>query len=263
MNRPDKEKIFYTRTYRRMKLNLKQSLIFVGVAVLPVLLIFLIYLEKLIQGVIKLSRWVLSQVIPVNTIKILSADYSGIWTIEYIDLPTKYPQFLTVLLHLTVCMVILAIMNWLRKTGRPMAIFLLYCMFIHVVNCVFFLFALDALPYTIGDYSELYLKQQIGIWIMFIVMAGVVLGSWGSAAIGYRIAAFAGICAYSLLFGTVRYILFLFILYRFSVIYMAIMFFVIGPMVDFAYFVMIYAAFMNKMTQQYESGNKRGEWGWS
>lgn len=259
----DKEKIFYTRTYRRMRLNIKHSIIFCCALVLPVLLIFLFQLENLTKGIIDISYWALSQVIPESNIKIMTGDYAGIWTVEFLSLPTTYPKFNTVCIHLLLCLIILAIMNWLRKTGRPMAIFLLYCMFIHVVNSVYFLFSQDTFPYSTADYSELYIKQQIGVWMMFIIMAGLVLGTWGSAYLRHRVAAFASICVYSLLFGVARYIIYLYVLYRFSIIYMAIMFFVIGPMVDFAYFVMIYASFMNKMTQKYEKGDKRGEWGWS
>ncbi len=259
----NKEKIFYARTYRRMKINVKHSIVFGCVFVLPALFLYFLLLENIINGVVQFSYWVLTQIVPGDVIQIQTTDYAKFWEMSYLVLPTSYPQFKTACIHLLICLMILAVISCLRKTGRPMAIFSLYCMFVHVINCTYFIFARQTFPYTVGDYSEIYLKQQIGVWMMFILMAGFVLGSWGNTFLRHRIAAFAGIMTYSLVFGVARYIVFMFLLYRFSVIYMAIMFFVIGPMVDFAYFVMIYASFMNKMTTEYDKGDKRGEWGWS
>ena len=47
--------------------------------------------------------------------------------------------------------------------------------------------------------------------MMFILMAGFVLGSWGNTFLRHRIAAFAGIMTYSLVFGVARYIVFMFL----------------------------------------------------
>ena len=65
------------------------------------------------------------------------------------------------------------------------------------------------------------------------------------------------IMLYSIVFGTVR------LLYRFSVIYMAFFYFMIGPMFDFLYLVMIYAVFVNRMIGVYDSRKGKGVWKWS
>ena len=72
---------------------------------------------------------------------------------------------------------------------------------------------------------------------------------------------FGVVSAYT--FGIIRYILFLYILQRFSVLYMALMFFVFGPFFDFLYLVGIYSIFMNKMIELYESQAGKDEWLWS
>ncbi len=259
----EKEKIYYPRTYRKMQFDIKESLIFGGIIVLPVLILYLCYMENLIKGIVKLAYWVLSQVIEKEYIQIQRTEYSAFWTIEYLELPTTYPAFHEQCVNLLVCLALWVLMKCFRKKGSPMAIFSLYCIYVHGANCIYFLCTSGTFPYTIGDYSELYLKQQIGIWLMFIIMAGLVFGCLGRSLLRYKIVTFLGICIYSLVFGAARYIFFLFLLFRFSVIYMAVLFFVIGPMVDFVYFVMIYAAFMNKMTKEYAKSDKKGEWKWS
>ncbi len=64
-------------------------------------------------------------------------------------------------------------------------------------------------------------------------------------------------------FGTVRYVIFIWLLYRFSVIYMAFFYFMIGPMFDFLYLVMIYAVFVNRMIGVYDSRKGKEVWKWS
>jgi hypothetical protein len=44
---------------------------------------------------------------------------------------------------------------------------------------------------------------------------------------------------------------------------MAILFFVIGPVFDFSYFVAIYAIFVNKKIKEYSRIEMKGEWEWS
>ena len=70
------------------------------------------------------------------------------------------------------------------------------------------------------------------------------------------------IMLYSFLFGFIRYVLFLWVLYRFSVLYMPLMFFALGPFFDFLYFVSIYSISTNGMIRIYESKMK-GEWLWA
>ena len=67
---------------------------------------------------------------------------------------------------------------------------------------------------------------------------------------------------YSIVFGTVRYMVFLYFLYRFSMIYMALFYFMIGPMFDFLYLVMIYAVFVNRMIGVYDSRKGKEAWKW-
>lgn len=258
-----KKKIYYARTYRRIKIETKTSILFTFLLMIPSLLVFIFNIDTITEKMAQISTWVLSQVFPKEFITVMSSQYSFLGTIQYVELPTTYPEFSTVCFNLVLCFGVFLLMELLKKTGKPLGVFLLYTLVVHVVNCVFFVYGGKEFPYTIGEYSNLYIQQQIGIWIMFIILASLVVGFMGKNAYGYKLLSFAGIMLYSIIYGMIRYIVFLFLLHKFSVLYMALLFFVIGPLFDFSYFVAIYAIFVNKIIKEYEFGKKKGEWKWS
>lgn len=105
--------------------------------------------------------------------------------------------------------------------------------------------------------------QEIGIWVMFFVMTVMVTGIIGDRAVIYKFLTLLAVMLYSIVFGIVRYVIFIWLLYRFSVIYMAFFYFMIGPMFDFLYLVMIYAVFVNRMIGVYDSRKGKEVWKWS
>lgn len=84
-----------------------------------------------------------------------------------------------------------------------------------------------------------------------------------SLGVIYKLLTLLAIMLYSIVFGTVRYVIFIWLLYRFSVICMAFFYFMIGPMFDFLYLVMIYAVFVNRMIGVYDSRKGKEVWKWS
>jgi hypothetical protein len=71
---------------------------------------------------------------------------------------------------------------------------------IHLVSCIFFLVMPEYFPYTITRYSELYMKQQVGIWLSFLVLAGLVSG-WISRSGISKFYMYFSVMAYSLYSG--------------------------------------------------------------
>ena len=97
---------------------------------------------------------------------------------------------------------------------------------------------------------------------MFFVMTVMVTGVMGNRGLPYKLLTVLAVMLYSIVFGTVRYMVFLYFLYRFSMIYMALFYFMIGPMFDFLYLVMIYAVFVNRMIGVYDSRKGKEAWKW-
>ena len=127
----------------------------------------------------------------------------------------------------------------------------------------YFLFASEAFPYTAKDYSGLYMQQQVGIWISFLLIMGLVTGILGYKRLLLRITTFFGVMIYSFLFGLLRYVLVIYAVYKFSLLYVVIFFFALGPFSDLFYLVSIYGFFVNKMINIYEGEKGREAWKWS
>lgn len=259
-----KEKIYLSRTYRHLKVNKAESILFLTLLVLPCLIALLLGYGKVTQWVSELTAAALQQILPS-----LSTGFQqhifipGMAKIQTVTVPTTVPDVSFILVNIVITLgIIVTAMSGKRKT-KPISIYLAIMLFIHLVNCVFFLFAGEAFPYSAMDYSELYMKQQVGIWICFLIIIGLVTGILGTGGLWLRIVTFAGVMLYSFVFGLLRYILFLYIIFRFSMLYMAVFFFALGPFFDFLYLVSIYGFYLNKLTDMYTSGKRKEEWIWS
>lgn len=258
----EKQRIYYVRTYRHLRQHGVKSILYMLLLVLPCLVLTALNIQNITRFISELGVNILGKMFPGIPMTISHSEFSILGYIEYIDMPTVYPGILLVALNLLVTLGLVILLGTGKRTGKPVAIFLLLCALIHTINCVYFIFAPNHFPYRAFQFSDLYIKQQIGIWLVFIVLSGLVTGFMGNRGFVYKIIAFLSIMAYSFVFGTVRYILFLYLLQRFSILYMAIMYFVFGPLFDFLYLVAIYAIFVNKMTKIYDEGTGREEWEW-
>ncbi|MBQ4283607.1 MAG: hypothetical protein IJB96_06750 [Lachnospira sp.] len=259
----EKKNIYYARTYRRIKIDIKKSIIFTCLMIIPAMILFIANIDFITEAMTSLAYNVLQQVIPAKDMSIGTSSYSILGKVTYLELPTKYPAFSTICWNLLLCLVVIFLLQIIKKAGRPVAVFVIFSMLIHVANCIFFILAPEEFPYSLSMYSDIYLKQQLGIWMAFILLSGLVVGFLGEGRYLRKVITFFGIMAYSAVFGVIRYILFMYLLYEFSVFYMALLFFVIGPMFDFSYVVSIYAIFVNKTIKDYEYGSKKGAWEWS
>lgn len=258
-----KRRIYYARTYRHLVQSTIKNILFFLLLILPAIILYFWNLHRLTAFICRVGVRILGKIFPGVPMNIFTVGYPVFGQVDCIELPTVYPQFTYIVGSLCVIFVVMMFLITGKRKGHPIAIYLLLSLLTHVVSCVFFLFATNYFPYSLADFSELYISQQISIWLIFIILSGLVTGFVGNKGYLYKCLTFLAMMAYSLVFGGVRYIVFLFVLYRFSVLYMAAMFFVFGPLFDFLYLVCIYSFFINKMTKYYDSGRGREEWRWS
>ena len=258
-----KQRIYYARTYRHLAQNTLKNILYFLLLILPALILYFIFLHRLTTFICVTGIRLLGRVLVGVPMGITSRTYPVFGTVDFIDMPTVYPAFAFTVANLAVIFVVLAFLITGRRKGHPTAIYLLLSLMSHVVSCVYFIFGGNFFPYEMVDFSELYISQQISLWLIFIVLSGLVTGFVGGKGYIYKVLTFLVTMIYSLCFGAIRYIVFLYVLYRFSMLYMAVMFFVLGPLFDFLYLVGIYSIFVNKMTKYYDSNKRRGEWRWS
>lgn len=260
----EKKKIYYTRTYRHLLANKKGSVLYLLLLVLPSLILMLLFYGRLTEFVSLVTGKVLLYLEP-------SLEYGYAWhtfipglsEVQVLTLQEAYPNTGFILLNIGAVLMLLMVCLSGKRKVQPVSIYLAIMMFVHMISSLFFLFAGEQFPYTAAEYSELYMKQQVGIWICFLVIMGLVTGLLGAGNYGHRIAVFAGVMLYSFAFGLIRYILFLYIIYKFSLLYMAVFFFALGPFFDFLYLVAIYGIYIDKMTNLYTVGKRKEEWVWS
>lgn len=261
-----KKRIFYSRTYRHFAPESKKQWVFLLAVVLPCVFLFLFFFTELTSA---LSDWVrdaLTEFFPADSINIAYRPFLPIFGgVYFVRLPNLLPsgEATAINLVVTLASIFLLLLSFRhKKGGTPVSIYAVIVLLLHLVSCIFFLFAKDYFPYTVSEYSELYMLQQVGLWLAFIVLSGIISGIFGYGKIGGRMLLFFGIIAYSFVFGCVRYLVFLFILAKASTLYMTSLFFSLGPMFDFIYFVFIYSIFINTRIEHFNYGEGLADWQW-
>jgi len=257
-----KNRIWYARTYRHLQVNRVGGIVFMLCIAAPCFLLLCFNLERITKFMSDVAGMLIKSALPGKFVFTTTSEYppfGKIFTLSYYSAP---PGIQEVTLNLLIVLAIIIIMLLSSFRGRPLMIYLLFSFMVHIISCVFYAFAEDTVIYTGEEFSGLLIKQQIGIWLLFIVLVGLVVGFFYGRAFGTKLLAFFGIMAYSACVGFLRYTVFNFILVKVSSLYMADMFFVAGPMYDFLYMVAIYALFQRRMQKIYDSGKRRNEWKW-
>lgn len=259
-----KNKIYYPRTYRHLVANNHQSILFLLFIVVPSLILLMFFYDDLTRLMAKTAITVLGGALPFSLLTTSFHEFiPRLGDVAVVKLVTSSPSELLVFLSIVAMLVALVILSTGKRLGKPVSIYLTFMTLIHLISCLFFFFAADHFPYTAVDYSELYVKQQVGIWFSMLVLSGLITGFLGSKGIIRRIITFFGIMSYSIFFGIIRYAFFLFIISKFSILYMGLLFFALGPFFDFMYLILIYGIYADSMIKVYDSKSGRGEWSWS
>ncbi len=259
----NKTQIYYPRTFRRFKADYKNQWLFVLLCVAPCLLLFLFFYSPLSRLLCQGVQWCLRGVFGDQAISIGYGEYLPVLGgVYYLAVPNQLPGPAFCLVNLAVTLALLALCFTRRNRGKPLAIYLAIALLIHLISCIYFLLAADFFPYTATQYSELYMKQQVGIWLSFLAIAGFITGFMNNGTLLSRCVTFFGIMVYSFVFGSVRYLVFLFIVSKASSLYMPSMFFTLGPFFDFLYLVYFYGVFVRHVITRVNTGERRSVWEW-
>ena len=258
-----KKTIYYARTYRHLQYSPWKNTLFFCLLLVPSLVMFLLNMQNITSFLSILAASILGKIFRGIPLYVSDSEFSFLGVIEFLDLPTVYPNLSFVFINFLVSLVLVLFLVTGKRLGKPVSIYLLIGLFIHLINCIYFIFSTTHFPYSAVDFSTLYMKQQVGIWITFFILTAMFVSFMGRLGIITKLFTFIGIMSYSFVFGAVRYIVFLYLIEKYSILYMAPMFFVLGPFFDFIYMVSIYGFFLDKMIKLYDSNERREEWQWS
>lgn len=258
--------IYFSRTYRHLKVNSKEQLIYVFALVVPTIIVFLLFYTEISRSICVLVSKPLISVFSAETVSITSAEFLPVFGgVYHLKLPNSLPSYNEIWLNLLITIILLtaSLLGYKKKNKKtPLPIYFAFVLLIHLISCIYFLFARDYFPYTATQYSELYIKQQIIIWFSLLFLAGFVLGVIGYGKIRTRILLLIILSIYSAVFGIVRYLAFCYVVTAGSSIYMATLFFTFGPLYDFLYFVFFYSVFVNREIRYFGYGEGRNRWQW-
>jgi|LGVF01.2.fsa_nt_gb hypothetical protein len=259
-----KRKIHFSHTYRHLKVDVVTQTLYLVLFVLPCFILFLFFYTWITKWSSILIRNLLLVVIPPEQLWISFSEFLPYFGgVYFVCLPTAIPSVYFILVNLVVALILLWICCSGNRLGHPLSIFFTIAIMILIIACVFFLFASTYFPYTASIYSELYVKQQVGIWLSFIIIIGIVTGFLGIGGVVRRIITFVVTMLYSFVFGIIRYLVFMYIVSNVSSLYMASLFFSLGPFFDFLYLVYFYGIYVDKMINVYDSEKGRWMWLWS
>jgi len=252
-----KSVILYHRSYRKISSSARPFVLQFFFIALPLSLTVAFLYPQITKGICLIAKAILTPYFRHDSLTIVSYPYiTG--NASYVTLPDKFPSILLSLLNAIVSLLLLVLLPRV-KYFKPLVIFCIVVTFIMFLSSVFFIFIPDQFPYQASDYSDLYIKQQISIWFFVPVIMGLAVLPL-PASLPSKVITMLATLAYSLIFGAVRYVVFLFIIGKASLLYMAILFFVLGPLVDFVYIVGIYCIYAARLAKKIKGNFTLWKW---
>jgi hypothetical protein len=255
----EKNKIFYHRAYKKFNGSSTSSrwtfLILWIIFDLIILAGHYHLLDRFIFVSAKLLQW-LGCPAQVNLwpARMLVIEY-----LPYLVLPIRFPGPGLALFNFIACTAIIIVLPRIRKLPRPIMVWTGFVAVINAISSVYFIVCPHLFPYDIGDFSVLYLGTVLGIWLMIPIVMGAALAPLPAPFVE-KAGVIASTLAYSIVFGIVRYTVFMFLLYKASVIYMAVLFFSFGPLFDFVYIVGFYSYYGKVLALRLKRDEDAWQW---
>lgn len=253
----EKTLIYYHRAYRKVTGSGWMSLFVLLATALPLSLLILFLYPFLTDVMSVFTQEILSRYYPSGTIGIIREGFlTG--DVSYVSIPGKNPSNLVIIVNLIISLGMIIIMPKVKK-GKNIAIFFFFLAVINFTSAMFFAFSSSEFPYTATQFSELYMKTEISMWLFMPFILGMAIMLLPSPYLTKLVIILLTL-VYSFIFGLFRYIIFLYILSNFSVIYMALLYFSFGPLIDFVYIVGIYCFFTSKLADKLRSSETVWKW---
>ncbi len=232
---------FDSRSYRTLSRETKTLICeLIALCALFYSVIFLAY-PSLIAGISKITQKILVFALSLSETRF--TPLSVFWTqIETLVLQETSPSFLLcdILFVISLGLLIFSVKT---KKAKPLAYFLTFFSVINLIAALCFLFAPHKLPYTLNYFTEIYIRTEVIIWLIIPFLLSSVLLMLPTSLLS-KVALIGLTLLYSIVFGIARYICFIVLLKKFSMILMPVLFFSFGPFLDLIYIVGAYSLYM-------------------
>jgi hypothetical protein len=234
------------RAYRRLPPLAAPKVVFSIVLVVSLEAALFWYLPQIVRGftltTVELLRFTRTSVV-------LGADeFLGVRLLPVLFetiRPLSYQVLLAWLVGCGAAIVVLTQRRWLLMPVRYLIVYNLLLLAASAYYLLFF----GQPGYDAGDFSQLYLRTVVTIWLVTPAFMGVMsltLPFSPLEQIGLVILALA----YEMIFSAVRYALFVWLLVHLGGVVMANLYLFLGPLLDVIYLVGIFAAFALRLTRR-------------
>ncbi|MEG1524642.1 MAG: hypothetical protein RRZ24_00990 [Clostridia bacterium] len=258
----EKNRIFYAREYRHFKLATKSSLLFLIACVIPFVTLSVLFYSPITHGVSLWSGKILAAITGQDIVLSSFSFLPNLGNVYYVAFPSQQPGFTHALICGIVMLFAIILLSQSNRNGRALMIYICMGLYVQLISCVFFIFWPEYFPYELTDYSQLYMLQQTSLWIIIPALFGIA-SSLVQTSFLSKFIAFFSLIVCVLLYGTLRYVVNLYLIYVLSTLYMATFFFTFGVLFDFIQMVAIYAIFIKSTSECYSTLRGKAQWQWS
>lgn len=254
-----KDHAYLHRAYKRMHRLPRSHVLLMSLFVLLAEVLLLFFQRPLVDRYIALvARLAAACDVPTSVLRYpflppLIADFPVLESVFV------FPDTRQALLNFLIGALLIGIVPHLRRVWKPLRIYVVYLALLNSASAAFFLFWPERFPYNIAEFSQLYMGTQLGIWFMLPLVMGLVLLPVPAAA-GEKMLVVVATGLWAIAFGVLRYASFLYIFASGSVIYMAAMFFALGPFLDFVYMVAFYSIYLNLVAMRTHDAGRMWRW---
>ncbi|MFO7659602.1 MAG: hypothetical protein R6V77_01710 [Candidatus Cloacimonadaceae bacterium] len=155
-----------------------------------------------------------------------------------------YPSLFLLKIVAIASVIVLLISIFIRKIPLPIRLAGKVAAFLSLFGCLYFWLWGTHFPYNLNDFSILYLSAEIGMWIAIPAMLVFALMPLPVSIVKKALLILFTLI-YTYIFGSLRYALFLFILAKFSYLWMAFLYFIFGAFFDFVFMIAFYSYFIS------------------
>lgn len=251
--KPGEEKFIpYHRAYRKLVYN-KRFFPYLILLIFPFEVLILLFSNRIILKICELTKLTLS-----NYPNVLLVKSSNFLTDFYVlDLPGKYPSYLFSLVTFIVATIGIVLSKFIKS--KPVKLWTIYALLLILVSSIFFMFFPSKFPYNIKTFSELYFNTEIGIWLFVPIIVAFSLEFAPSHFLIKFFIVFL-VLIYSIVFGFFRYAFFLYVILNLSYLFLPLLYFVFGPILDFTYIVGFFSIFLGILSNKIQKDKRFWRW---
>jgi len=252
-----KSVIYYHRAYRKITGSGWLFLIELALVTLPLSLFILFIYPFITEQMCRIAETVLSSYYLPGAVEVIRQSFI-IDDVFLISIRGTHPSALVSFVNFIISLALIIFLPY-AKRGKNIAIFFVFLAAINLASGLFFTLIPLEFPYSGIDFSELYVKTEICMWLFIPIILGMALLPLPAPILPKLILIMFALM-YSVIFGTLRYIIFLFVISKLSVIYMALLFFAFGPLIDFVYIVGIYCFYTSRLAKKLKGSENVWKW---